>query len=41
MSRTLYVPDDAEGDEVVMRLIPNIWRMAQSEARKRRGGDGE
>lgn len=37
MSKEIYVPEGEQGDEVVKRIIPQLYAMAES---KRRGGRG-
>lgn len=38
---TIYVPDDAAGNETLVRLLPELWRIARSQQQARRGHGGE
>lgn len=31
MTQTIYVPEGEEGDEIVMRLLPQLHKMAEGE----------
>lgn len=39
MTRTIYIPEGEEGDEVAARVISSIWKMASSEADRRRSSE--